>query len=490
MPPKAGKGRAPGRTGSASVGNNNNNGGGQPIVTTPTEGNSPVPADEPVVPETSLSESDSELNEQDSFKILKKILLNQKIAEKKSDERFTKLSKSIKDSKRALEAYKDLNDQNVQSVKQDVEATVRDLKELKDKVEDLNQNLDQANEKLNATQKLLEETRQDLKEKAKTIDKLDKKYERDEMELKRCLLLIDGVSENEKRPNIVVNSLLSDLGIPVKEGDIKATYRLGALKTGVARPRTIKVQFSNSKTKAEIFKNIAKIKNIVAWKGVHLSDAMTPLELRQAKDLRCVYAVGRAKGLDIKLRGNILVIDGIKFGHKDIANLPYELTMDKVKVIDVIDGVAFQSEYAYLSNMYKIDIVYEGVTYMTSEHLYSAEYVKHHDRLDLLETIIAAEDGYVAKRLIKHVKQNETWDNVKYKVMRKIITLKFEQNDSIRDRLLATKGFLYEATKDIDFGCGFTLGQAKNINQQNIKGKNMLGIILAEYRDEYLGIKL
>ena len=41
--------------------------------------------------------------------------------------------------------------------------------------------------------------------------------------------------------------------------------------------------------------------------------------------------------------------------------------------------------------------------------------------------------------------------------MRKIAALKFDQNVSIRDKLLATKGFLYEATKDMDFGCGLTL---------------------------------
>ena len=70
------------------------------------------------------------------------------------------------------------------------------------------------------------------------------------------------------------------------------------------------------------------------------------------------------------------------------------------------------------------------------------------------------------------------------------MALKFEQNDYIRDKLLATQGFLYEATKDIDFGCGLTLGQSKDINQKGIKGKNMLGIILAEFRDEYLGVKM
>ena len=72
--------------------------------------------------------------------------------------------------------------------------------------------------------------------------------------------------------------------------------------------------------------------------------------------------------------------------------------------------------------------------------------------------------------------------------MRKIIRLKFDQNDGLRDRLINTKGFLYEATKaDLDFACGFTLSQAKEIKKDNIKGKNMLGRILCEYRDNIVG---
>ena len=277
MPPKGSKGRPACRTGNIGEGNN---GGEQPIVTTP-KGSSPISEGEPENAGKQNGDSDSDLNEEDSFLILKKILLNQKISAKKSDERFTKLSKQIRESKKALEAYKEVNDQSVQAVKVDITTNATDLEKLKVRVEGLSADLDKANDRLNDTQNLLDQTRKDLLEKAITIEKLDKKYEKDEMELKRCLLLLDGVSEQEKRPNTVINSLLSDLGIETKEGDIKASYRLGALKTGIARPRAIKVQFSNVKIKTEIFKNIGKLKTIVAWKGVHLSDALTPKEQKQ-----------------------------------------------------------------------------------------------------------------------------------------------------------------------------------------------------------------
>ena len=67
------------------------------------------------------------------------------------------------------------------------------------------------------------------------------------------------------------------------------------------------------------------------------------------------------------------------------------------------------------------------------------------------------------------MKANDTRDDAKFQVMRKIIVLKFDQNNNIRDKLLSTTGYLYEATKDTDFGCGLTLGQNKEIKQDNLK---------------------
>ena len=95
MPPKGSKGRGTSRTGNTNEGTN----GDQTITTTPKpkEPDSPTIPTDPVTPDDKKqgSDSDSELNEEDSFKILKKILLNQKLSEKKSDERFAKLSKTI-----------------------------------------------------------------------------------------------------------------------------------------------------------------------------------------------------------------------------------------------------------------------------------------------------------------------------------------------------------------------------------------------------------
>ena len=60
--------------------------------------------------------------------------------------------------------------------------------------------------------------------------------------------------------------------------------------------------------------------------------------------------------------------------------------------------------------------------------------------------------------------------------------LKFDQNDSLRDKLLATKGE--------SFSCAMSLAQVADIDNdiRPMSNDNHLGIILGTYRDEYLGL--
>ena len=267
----------------------------------------------------------------------------------------------------------------------------------------------------------------------------------------------------------------------------KSAYCLGPINDKASRPRSIRVQFATNSFKYDIFKNIQKLKGKEAWKGVHISDAVSAEEQDRRRDMRCIYAAGKAKGVDVKLKGSSIIIDGVKFVHRDIRNLPKGLSIDQVKMVKTKDGLSFQSHHSYLSNMFPCTITYDGVDYKSSEHLYHAEMARPHNRLDLVNVIIKAKDGYATKRIAKEIVLADDWDEAKLKIMRKVIKLKFDQNDSIRDKLLATIGHLYEATKGDSFSCGMTLAQAKDIAQDTITGANQLGTILEEYRNECLG---
>ena len=94
---------------------------------------------------------------------------------------------------------------------------------------------------------------------------------------------------------------------------------------------------------------------------------------------------------------------------------------------------------------------------------------RYHNRLDLVQEIIDAKDGYGAKRVSKKIDMADDWQTVKLKIMKKVVHLKFDQNDSLRDKLLAIQGPLYEATKGDSFSCGMSLAKAKHIAKDTIQ---------------------
>ena len=133
----------------------------------------------------------------------------------------------------------------------------------------------------------------------------------------------------------MIEALLKDLGVDHKETDIRATYCLGPVITGISRPCSIKDIFTTTSTKGEIFKNIDKLKDLNAWKGIRLSNAITPTEQSKQRDLRCIYAVAKAQKLNVKLRGSTIIFDDIKYTYKDIDALPHGLNMEGVKIVNV-----------------------------------------------------------------------------------------------------------------------------------------------------------
>ena len=136
--------------------------------------------------------------------------------------------------------------------------------------------LDETTNKLDDSKVQIEEAKKEIKTHTKTLGKLDRKYLKDDEEIRRCSLIIDGVNERDhKRPKAVIEKLLNDLGADWKDTDIKSAYRLGPIKMGVSRPRSIKVLFTNPQIKGEIFRNIEKMSSSDTWKGVRLSDAIT-----------------------------------------------------------------------------------------------------------------------------------------------------------------------------------------------------------------------
>lgn len=133
---------------------------------------------------------------------------------------------------------------------------------------------------------------------------------------------------------------------------------------------------------------------------------------------------------------------------------------------------SFFGQYRFLSNFYPASVVLDGETFPTVEHAYQA--AKCID-VQSRDAIRLAAGPVIAKRMGRRVKVRPDWDVVRLDVMRSLLKQKFAP-DTECSRLLLSTGdeMLVEGNYWNDTFWGVCNGE----------GKNWLGVLLMEIRDE------
>ena len=130
---------------------------------------------------------------------------------------------------------------------------------------------------------------------------------------------------------------------------------------------------------------------------------------------------------------------------------------------------AFRKEYFFLSNFYKCNVTYNGITFNSSEAAFQAQ------KCPARATEFSKLDASDAKAMGRHVTLRRDWESVKDNIMYEIVKAKFTQNEALKERLLATgDSELVEGNDWNDKYWGVCNGV----------GKNMLGKILMRVRTE------
>ena len=139
----------------------------------------------------------------------------------------------------------------------------------------------------------------------------------------------------------------------------------------------------------------------------------------------------------------------------------------------------FDGKYAFLSNFEQSPFTVDGITFPTVEHWFQA-----FKTLDPQEfrAIAAAETPGKAKRMGRHVTLRPDWEEVKVDVMREGLRKKFAIPE-FRVKLLATGD---EELMEGNTWHDNTWGNCVCAKCQNIPGRNMLGMLLMELRQEIM----
>ena len=100
-----------------------------------------------------------------------------------------------------------------------------------------------------------------------------------------------------------------------------------------------------------------------------INDDLTECQLNKVRDLRALSAYARSKGYASAVRSNCIIVNGRKYTHADIAKLGPELTLEKAKTIECLngEGIGFQSVHSPLSNLFPCNIVYKKKPFLSAE---------------------------------------------------------------------------------------------------------------------------
>lgn len=114
----------------------------------------------------------------------------------------------------------------------------------------------------------------------------------------------------------------------------------------------------------------------------------------------------------------------------------------------------FSGKYAFLSNYYKCQIIYNNLKFYSSEAAFQATKCMHYnDRI----AISKMKNPHNAKKFGQTVQMKSDWSEVKKRAMLDILICKFEQNPTLKKQLLQTESMcLIEENTWFDYYWGTT----------------------------------
>ncbi|HEV7343613.1 MAG: NADAR family protein [Sphingopyxis sp.] len=142
---------------------------------------------------------------------------------------------------------------------------------------------------------------------------------------------------------------------------------------------------------------------------------------------------------------------------------------------------ASEKPYGAFSNLYRREVVFEGETFATSEHAYQAGKPRKKAVRDWLMAAPSPSLLAMAAHGLYYWDVAPGWSTTKFDRMRDILRAKFEQHDDLRELLLSTGDARLVESATVDNEVNRLWGEVNGV------GKNMLGVLLMEIREELQG---
>ncbi len=137
-----------------------------------------------------------------------------------------------------------------------------------------------------------------------------------------------------------------------------------------------------------------------------------------------------------------------------------------------------EKPYGAFSNLYRRQITFEGQSFATSEHAYQAGKARKPKVNAWLMAAPSPALLAMAAHGLYYWDITPGWSRIKFDRMRQVLQVKFTLHLDLRDLLLSTGNARLVESATVDNPVNRLWGEVSGV------GKNMLGVMLMELRDE------
>lgn len=145
-----------------------------------------------------------------------------------------------------------------------------------------------------------------------------------------------------------------------------------------------------------------------------------------------------------------------------------------------------EQENGYLGNWYIADFKIDGKVFSSIEQYMMYEKARVFNDDIVMERVMELTDAQEIKKLGRQVRNynDHVWNGIRQIVVFRGVYAKFEQNEELKEKLLATgDAILVEAAGDDRvWGVGLTMYDPDRMDPEKWQGTNYLGYILMEVR--------
>lgn len=324
-----------------------------------------------------------------------------------------------------------------------------------------------------------------------SLNKMKRDVDENTKERRNRNMVINGLPESPKENCVkTVVEFLKKIVPTITEADILSAYRLGKkANEGSDYNRSTMVRFKDVLVKFDVMRKKSALKNSAQHRGIFCNDDLPEEKRRIRQKLRVIGKFASNNGFDnVQVRGDKIWVDGKVFAGDELHLLPVNLQPENIATRVVGNGIGFAGESSYLSNFFPCSLRMGNKSFCSSEQAFQYTKCLICEREDASPYILQVEDPEVIKNMGSKIFTNAEWESKKTDVMKCILLSKFGQNLELKAKLMATGTTpLYECTQSRFWGTGWTLDAPDWVKSSNFPGKNVLGKLLMDIRDNVEG---